>query len=115
MNSWRTECVETRTSGPQGGPRKPTSRKTDTAPQPDPYAWRHQAEHPADSPTKGDRAVVTGRLRQRNWETPDGDKRSVTELEADEAAPSLRWAIAKPERAANGSKGKGEFNDDAPF
>ena len=40
----------------------------------------------------------------------------MVEVEADEVAPSLRWAIAKPERAANGkAKGKGEFNDDAPF
>jgi len=40
----------------------------------------------------------------------------VVEVEADEVAPSLRWAIAKPERATNGSaKGKGDFNDDAPF
>jgi hypothetical protein len=40
----------------------------------------------------------------------------VVEVEADEVAPSLRWAVAKPERATNGSKGKGgEFNDDAPF
>ena len=39
----------------------------------------------------------------------------MVEVEADEVAPSLRWAIAKPERATNGSKGKGEFNDDAPF
>jgi single-strand DNA-binding protein len=48
---------------------------------------------------------------------PEGDKRSVVEVEADEVAPSLRWAIAKPERATNGngSKGKGgDFNDDAP-
>jgi hypothetical protein len=46
---------------------------------------------------------------------PEGDKRSVVEVEADEVAPSLRWAIAKPERAANGQQGKGEFHDDAPF
>jgi len=59
--------------------------------------------------------VVIGRLKSRSWETPEGDKRSVVEVEADEIAPSLRWAIAKPERAANGSaKGKGEFNDDPP-
>ena len=76
--------------------------------------WRQLAEHVADSLSKGDRAVVIGRLRSRSWETPEGDKRSVVEVEADEVAPSLRWAIAKPERAANG-KGKGEFNDDAPF
>ena len=46
--------------------------------------WRGQAEHLADSLAKGDRVMVTGRLRQRSWETPEGDKRSVTELEADE-------------------------------
>ena len=70
----------------------------------------------ADSLSKGDRVIVVGRLKARSWETPEGDKRSVVEVEADEVAPSLRWAIAKPERAANGSKGKGgEFNDDPPF
>ena len=58
--------------------------------------------------------MVIGRLKSRSWETPEGDKRSVVEVEADEVAPSLRWATAKPERA-NGGKGKGEFNDDAPF
>ena len=41
--------------------------------------WRGQAEHLADSLAKGDRVMVTGRLRQRSWETPEGDKRSVTE------------------------------------
>ena len=114
-NSWRAGCVETRTSGSEGGLRKRTGRKTGTAPQPDPYVWRGQAEHAAESLTKGDRVMVTGRLRQRSWETPEGDKRSVVEVEADEVAPSLRWAVAKPERATNGGKGKGEFNDDAPF
>jgi single-strand DNA-binding protein len=77
--------------------------------------WRQLAEHVSESLTKGDRAVVTGRLKSRSWETPEGDKRSVVEVEADEVAPSLRWATAKPERAANGGKGKGEFNDDPPF
>jgi single-strand DNA-binding protein len=77
--------------------------------------WRQLAEHVAESLSKGDRAIVIGRLKSRSWETPEGDKRSVVEVEADEVAPSLRWAIAKPERAANGNKGKGEFNDDAPF
>ena len=77
--------------------------------------WRQLAEHVAESLSKGDRAVVIGRLKSRSWETPEGDKRSVVEVEADEVAPSLRWATAKPERAINGSKGKGEFNDDAPF
>jgi single-strand DNA-binding protein len=76
--------------------------------------WRQLAEHVAESLSKGDRAVVIGRLKSRSWETPEGERRSVVEVEADEVAPSLRWAIAKPERASNGSKG-GEFNDDPPF
>jgi single-strand DNA-binding protein len=62
--------------------------------------WRGQAEHLADSLTKGDRVMVTGRLRQRNWETPEGDKRSVTEIEADEVGASLKWATAKVERTS---------------
>ena len=61
--------------------------------------WRGQAEHLADSLGKGDRVMVTGRLRQRSWETPEGDKRSVTELEADEVGARLKWATAKVERA----------------
>jgi single-strand DNA-binding protein len=81
--------------------------------------WQQLAEHVSESLAKGDRVVVIGRLKSRSWETPEGDKRSVVEVEADEVAPSLRWAIAKPERAntnGNGGKGKGgEFNDDAPF
>jgi single-strand DNA-binding protein len=52
----------------------------------------------ADSLSKGDRAVVVGRLRTRSWETPEGDKRSVTEVEADEIGPSLKFATAKPQR-----------------
>ena len=80
-------------------------------------AWRQLAEHVSESLTKGDRAVVIGRLKSRSWETPEGDKRSVVEVEADEIAPSLRWAVAKPERAVNGgkSKGSGEFNDQPDF
>jgi single-strand DNA-binding protein len=62
--------------------------------------WRQLAEHAADSLSKGDRAVVIGRLKSRSWGTLEGDKRSVVEVEADEVAPSLRWAIAKPQRAA---------------
>jgi single-strand DNA-binding protein len=77
--------------------------------------WRQLAEHAADSLTKGDRAVVIGRLKSRSWETPEGDQRSVVEVEADEIAPSLRWATAKPERATNGKGKGGEFNDEPPF
>ena len=79
--------------------------------------WRQLAEHVAESLSKGDRAIVIGRLKARSWETPEGDKRSVIEVEADEVAPSLRWAIAKPQRAAKNGEAKpgGEFNDDPPF
>jgi single-strand DNA-binding protein len=67
--------------------------------------WRGQAEHLADSLAKGDRVMVTGRLRQRSWETPEGDKRSVIEIEADEVGASLKWATAKVERATERSQG----------
>jgi single-strand DNA-binding protein len=89
--------------------------------------WRGQAEHLADSLGKGDRVMVTGRLRQRTWETPEGDKRSVTEIEADEVGASLKWATAKVERApqrGNDDRPQarerqaergGDFNDPAPF
>jgi single-strand DNA-binding protein len=73
--------------------------------------WRQLAEHTADSLAKGDRAVVIGRLRSRSWETPEGERRSVVEVEADEVAPSLRWAIAKPDRTNGGAK---SGNDEAP-
>jgi single-strand DNA-binding protein len=55
-------------------------------------AWRQLAEHAAESLSKGDRAVVIGRLKSRSWEMPEGDKRSVVEVEADEVAPSLTGA-----------------------
>jgi single-strand DNA-binding protein len=80
--------------------------------------WRQLAEHVTESLTKGDRAIVIGRLKSRSWETPEGDKRSVVEVEADEVAPSLRWATAKPQRASNGeakASASGQFNDDPPF
>ncbi len=52
------------------------------------------AENAANSLTKGTRVVVTGRLEQRSWETENGDKRSIVEINADEIAPSLRFATA---------------------
>jgi len=57
--------------------------------------WRGQAEHLADSLTKGDRVMVTGRLRQRSWDTPEGEKRSVTELEADEVGASRKLPASR--------------------
>jgi len=56
--------------------------------------WRQQAENTAESLTKGTRALVVGRLRQRSWETPEGQKRSVTEVEVENVGPSLEWATA---------------------
>jgi single-strand DNA-binding protein len=59
-------------------------------------AWRNLAEHICDSAlAKGTRVIVTGRLKQRQYETPDGDKRTVYELDADDIGPSLKWATAK--------------------
>ena len=45
--------------------------------------------------------MIIGRLRSRSWQTPDGYKRSVVEIEADEIGVSLRWAVARPERTSN--------------
>ncbi|HUF94975.1 MAG TPA: single-stranded DNA-binding protein [Acidimicrobiia bacterium] len=56
--------------------------------------WREQAETVAESLQKGTRVIVTGRLEQRSWETDEGDKRSVVEIQIDEIGPSLRWATA---------------------
>jgi single-strand DNA-binding protein len=69
-------------------------------------AWRENAAHLAESLHKGDRIVVLGRLRQRSWETPEGERRSVAEIEADEVAASLKWATAKIERLATGGAGE---------
>ncbi|MFY1649888.1 single-stranded DNA-binding protein [Solwaraspora sp. WMMB762] len=57
-------------------------------------AWRELADHVAESLTKGARVVVTGRLRQSRWETPDGDKRSAYGLDVEDIGPSLRFATA---------------------
>jgi single-strand DNA-binding protein len=80
--------------------------------------WRDLASHAAESLSKGDRALVIGRLKARSWETPEGERRSVVEVEAEEIGPSLRWATAKPERTsrtADTGKRGGQFNDDPPF
>ncbi|HEX3946091.1 MAG TPA: single-stranded DNA-binding protein [Acidimicrobiales bacterium] len=57
--------------------------------------WREMAENVSESLTRGARVVVAGRLEQRSWETPDGDRRSKVEVIADEVGPSLRWATAQ--------------------
>lgn len=60
--------------------------------------WGSLAENVATSIPKGTRVIVSGRLDQRTWETPEGDKRSKVEITADEVAPSLRWATAQVSR-----------------
>lgn len=61
--------------------------------------WRQMAENAAESLRKGMRCVVTGRLRQRGYETKQGEKRTVYEIEVDDLGPSLRNATAKVQRA----------------
>jgi single-strand DNA-binding protein len=63
--------------------------------------WRTLAENAAESLTRGTRVIVTGRIRQRSWETPEGERRSVVEIEADEIGPSLKWATTKVERRSD--------------
>jgi single-strand DNA-binding protein len=67
--------------------------------------WRQLAENVAESLTRGSRTMVTGRLRMRQWETQEGEKRSVVEIEADEVGPSLKWATAKVEKTSRGGGG----------
>jgi single-strand DNA-binding protein len=71
-------------------------------------AWAQLAENVGECLTKGTRVVVSGRLEQRSWESPDGEKKSSVDIIADEIAPSLKWATAKIER--NERKG-GDFGD----
>jgi single-strand DNA-binding protein len=70
--------------------------------------WRQAAENVAESLTRGTRVIVQGRLRQRSYETKEGEKRTVYEVEVDEVGPSLRNASAKVNKIArNGSGGPG--------
>ena len=61
--------------------------------------WREQAENLVESLTKGSRVIVTGRLKTRTYETKEGEKRTVIELEVDEMGPSLKNATAKVVKA----------------
>src|SRR3978361_758960 len=67
--------------------------------------WRQAAENVAESLTRGSRVLVSGRLKQRSFDTKEGEKRTVIELEVDEIGPSLRYATAKVTRAARGEGG----------
>ena len=71
--------------------------------------WREAAENVAESLTRGSRVIVTGRLKQRSFETREGEKRTVIEVEVDEIGPSLRYATAKVNKASRGGGGGGGF------
>lgn len=98
--------------------------------------WRQAAENAAESLTRGTRVLATGSLRQRSYETKDGDKRTVFEMDVDEVGPSVKWATVKVNRADRGDNrapkasseasqedpwgsappaGSGSFADEPPF
>jgi single-strand DNA-binding protein len=74
--------------------------------------WRDFAEHVANSLTKGSRVIASGRLRQRSYETKEGEKRTSIELEVDEIGPSLRYATASVTRVAGSRQGGAVAADD---
>ena len=69
--------------------------------------WRQAAENVAESLQRGMRVVAQGRLKQRSFETREGEKRTVIELDVDEVGPSLRYATAKVNRTQRGSSSGG--------
>jgi len=75
--------------------------------------WRQAAENVAESLTRGMRVLVSGRLRQRSFETREGEKRTVVELEVDEVGPSLRYATAKVNKVSRG-QGSGGYGGASP-
>jgi len=69
--------------------------------------WRQAAENAAESLTRGMRVIAQGRLQQRSFETREGEKRTVVEMQVDEIGPSLRYASAKVNRTQRGSSSGG--------
>ncbi len=76
--------------------------------------WRQAAENVAESLTRGTRVIVSGRLRQRSYETKEGEKRTVYEVEVDDVGPSLRNASAKVNRVARNGSGGGPAGTGGP-
>src|SRR5690606_20515260 len=74
-------------------------------------AWRDLAGHVAETLGKGMRVVVTGRLRQHNWQTPEGENRSMLALEVDDIGPSLRFATAKVNKVQRNGAAPAPSND----
>jgi single-strand DNA-binding protein len=77
-------------------------------------AWGQLGENAAQSLSKGSRAIVSGRLEQRQYETRDGEQRSVVEIVADEIGPSLRWATTQIEKTSRSSAEGGAPERGAP-
>ncbi len=71
--------------------------------------WRQAAENVAESLTRGSAVIVQGRLKQRSYETKEGEKRTVYELDVEEVGPSLKWATAKVTKASRGGGGGGGY------
>ncbi len=69
--------------------------------------WRQAAENVAESLHRGAAVIVQGRLKQRSFETKEGEKRTVIELDVEEVGPSLKWATAKVTKASRGGGGGG--------
>jgi single-strand DNA-binding protein len=69
--------------------------------------WRQAAENVAESLQRGARVIVTGRLKQRTYDTREGEKRTVIEIEVDEIGPSLRYATAKVQKMSRSGGGGG--------
>ena len=77
--------------------------------------WRQYAENVAESLTRGMRVIVTGRLKQRSYETKEGEKRQVVELDVDEVGPALKNATAKVNKIARSGGGYGAGSNDGGF
>jgi len=76
--------------------------------------WRQAAENVAESLSKGARVMVTGRLKQRSYETKEGEKRTVYEIEADEVGPSLKFATVKVNRLKRDESGGSQSSRENP-
>ena len=77
--------------------------------------WRQYAENVAESLTRGMRVIVTGRLKQRSYETKEGEKRQVVELDVDDVGPALKNATAKVNKIARSGGGFGGSSGDSGF
>jgi single-strand DNA-binding protein len=77
--------------------------------------WRDAAENVAESLARGTRVIVSGRLKSRSYETKDGEKRTVIEMDVDEVGPSLRYATAKVNKTERDRSGQGGFGGGQGF